>query len=269
MDNHPHQVSLTVGASKLAAVMRGTGRPMLYLHAENGPDGAAPVLDLLAHDTRLIAPDHPGYGNSPVDAGITGIDDIAFLYLDLLNQLDLRQVTVVGVGLGGWIAAQMAVCDTSRIGCLVLADAVGIKRSDRTTRDIVDIYALTDAELAPLAWADPALGLPDLTTWPEHQLLSRARARETTARYGWSPYLHDRKLYRRLARINCPTKVLWGEADRIVTPDYGRAYAAAIPGASFALITGAGHFPQLEQPAAFAAAVASFVDASAESAVHA
>ena len=253
-----HGTVLNVAGIELHIEQRGIGRPVLYLLAENGPDDGAGVLDLLAGQARLIAPAHPGFGTSPLHAALTGVDDLAFLYLRLLEQLDLTDVLVVGVSFGAWIAAEMAVWNTSRMSGLVLADAVGIKISDRTTRDIVDIYAHTPQELAPLAWADPALGLPDTSQLPENVLVNMARARESTARYGWSPYLHNPKLLRRLGRIDRPSLVLWGAQDRIVTPDYGRAFAAAIPGARFELIEGAGHYPQLEQPAAFAAAVRDF-----------
>ena len=250
---------LDIAGLFLEADQRGAGRPLLYLHGETGPDRDAPVLALLARNGRLIAPSHPGFGNSPIDEALTGIDDLAFLYLDLLDRLDLTDVALVGVGLGGWIAAQMAVVGSPRLARLVLANALGIKVSGRETRDIVDIFALTEKELAPLAWADPARGLPDTTQLPEQTLLDMARARESAARYGWTPYMHDPKLRRRLARIKIPALVLWGEEDRIVQPAYGEAYAAAIPGARFETIAGAGHYPQLEQPDDFARRIAGFL----------
>ena len=237
---------------KIEMTVRGAGKPLVFLHAENGPDIHAPVLDLLAGSARVYAPSHPGYGRSDLDVSLTGIDDLALFYADMLRQLDLRDVTLVGVGLGGWIAAEMAVHDTARLGRLVLADAVGIKLSDRTTRDIADMFAHTDKSFAELAWADPKLGLPDTTKLPDEVLVGMARARESTSRYAWSPYMHDPKLRRRLRRIDIPTTVLWGAADRVVTPAYGRAYAAEIPGAAFKLIEAAGHYPHLEQPALFA-----------------
>jgi pimeloyl-ACP methyl ester carboxylesterase len=87
-----------------------------------------------------------------------------------------------------------------------------------------------------------------------------ARSRESTGRYAWSPYMHNPKLKGRLHRINVPTLVLWGAADRVVKPEYGRAYAGAIPIARFATIEGAGHFPHLEQPVAFAREVTNFIE---------
>lgn len=54
--------------------------------------------------------------------------------------------------------------------------------------------------------------------------------------------------------------VVWGEADRIADPDYGRAYASAIPGADYELLTEAGHLPQIETPQKLIDTVWAFVD---------
>ena len=87
-----------------------------------------------------------------------------------------------------------------------------------------------------------------------------ARSREATARYAWSPFLHNPKLKSRLHRINIPTLVLFGEADRITREGYCSAYAECIPGARFKPMKGAGHFPHKETPEAFAQAVVAFVE---------
>jgi pimeloyl-ACP methyl ester carboxylesterase len=74
--------------------------------------------------------------------------------------------------------------------------------------------------------------------------------------------MHNPKLKGRLHRVRIPTLVLWGTADRVTTMEYGKSYAAAIPGAKFETIDGAGHFPHLEQPQAFAQAVLAFVESN-------
>jgi pimeloyl-ACP methyl ester carboxylesterase len=71
--------------------------------------------------------------------------------------------------------------------------------------------------------------------------------------------MYNPKLRGWLGRISVPTLVLWGESDGLVTPAYGRAYAAEIPGARFETIPGAGHYPHVEQPETFAARVVDFV----------
>ena len=208
----------------------------------------------------MLAPSHPGFGASEQPRAFDTIDDLAYFYLDLLDQLDLTDTIVVGVSLGAWIAAEIAVKSTHRLSHLVLANAVGIKVGARETRDIADIFAITEKKFNELAYFDPKLAARDYAAMPEADVGVVARNREATARYGWSPYLHDPKLKGRLHRIRIPTLVLWGAADRILSEAYGRAYCAAIPGARFEPIERAGHFPHVEQPDEFARRIFAFVE---------
>ena len=252
--------SLVVDGIRIETIERGSGRPLLFLHPGIGIRRNDPVLDFLAARARVIAPSHPGFGASEQPPGFNSIDDLAYFYLDLLDQLDLANTIVAGVSLGGWIAAEMAVKSCQRISHLVLANPLGIKVGDRETRDIADIFALTEDQLAELAYFDPSLGKPDYKAMPQAEVLDVARNREATARYGWSPYMHDPKLKQRLHRIRIPTLLMWGTADRLVAEPYGRAYCAAIPGARFEPIERAGHFPHLEQSDEFARRIFAFVD---------
>jgi pimeloyl-ACP methyl ester carboxylesterase len=250
--------AITVNGIKVEAIEKGRGRPLLFLHPGIGLDRNAPVIDKLAEHARVIAPSHPGFGNSEQPKAFTTIDDLAYFYLDLIDQLDLKDTIVVGVSLGGWIAAEIAIKSTARLSHLVLTNAVGIKVGTRDTRDIVDIFAITEPELNKLAYFDPKLAERDYKAMAEDDVRIVARNREASARYGWSPYMHDPKLKSRLHRIRIPTLFLWGAADHILTEDYGRAYCAAIPGARFETIARAGHYPHIEQPDAFARAVSAF-----------
>jgi pimeloyl-ACP methyl ester carboxylesterase len=255
--------SIVVNGVTLEAIERGQGRPILFLHPGIGIEPDAPVLAELARGGRLIAPTHPGFGGSQLPKGMSTVDDLAYFYLDLLDQLDLRDALMVGVGLGAWIAAEIAVKDCARLSQLVMANAIGIKVGDRETRDIADIWALMPAEFDELAYFDPANGKRDYKNLPEAASLAAARNREAAARFCWSPYMHNPKLKSRLHRIRVPTLFLWGAADRILSEKYGRAYCAAIPGARFEIVERAGHFPHLEQPQEFARRALAFADASA------
>jgi len=248
---------------RIEMIDRGTGRPLLFLHPGIGIDPEDAVLGHLGKaGMRLLAPSHPGFGTSDLPPSFTTIDDLAYFYLDMLDALDLRDTVVVGVSLGAWIAAEIAVKSTARIAKLVLADAVGIRVSDDpAVSDIADIFAMPEKDFIALAYHDPAKGTRD-PSWPDEKLVAIARNLESTARFAWSPYLHDPKLKGRLHRIDVPTLLLWGLQDRIVTADYGRAYAAEISGAKFALIDQAGHFPHIEQPEEFARQVLSSVTAN-------
>ena len=253
---------ITVNGIRVEVIERGRGRPLLFLHPGIGLDGAAPALDRLAERARVIAPSHPGFGASEQPRAFDTIDDLAYFYLDLMDQLELTDTIVVGVSLGAWIAAEIAVKSTQRLSHLVLANPLGIKVGDRETRDIADIFALTDSEFNALAYFEPRRGARDYAAMPEAEVRTAARNREATVRYGWSPYMHDPKLRSRLHRIRIPTLLLWGAADRILSEAYGRAYCAAIPGARFELIARAGHFPHIEAPDEFARRIFAFTQGS-------
>lgn len=250
--------SLSVNGVRVDLIERGAGRPLLFLHPGIGIEPTTPVLDRLAEKARVLAPSHPGFGTSELPKGLTTVDDLAYFYLDLMDQLDLRDVLVVGSSFGGWIAAAMAIKNTSRMSHLVLANSVGIKVGDRETRDIADIFTLADERLHELTYYDPEVAKRDYKALPEAVSLAAARNRESLARFAWAPYMHDPKLKRRLHRIRIPTLVLWGSHDRLLGEPYGHAFAAAIPGARFEAIDKAGHYPHIEQPDEFARRVTAF-----------
>jgi len=247
-----------IAGVRIDLVRRGQGRPLLFLHPAIGLKPTDPVLDELARNFALLAPSHPGFGRSELPRHITTVDDLSYFYLDLIEALDLRDVTLVGVSFGGWIAAGIAIKSTERISRLVLADAVGIKVGDREHRDIVDIFTTRQSEVDRLAYHDPSVGAVDHTTISDEDAATLFRNREATALFAWSPYMYDPKLASRLHRIRVPTLVLWGASDRIAPPDYGRAYSRLIAGSRFELIDEAGHYPHLERPDAFARRIAAF-----------
>jgi pimeloyl-ACP methyl ester carboxylesterase len=262
--------SLVVAGVKIELIERGRGRPILFLHPNIGIEPSAPVLDALAKGGRVIAPTHPGFGASQLPKGMNSIDDLSYFYLDLMQQLDLRDVLLVGVGIGGWLACEIAVKTTERIDRLVLCNPLGIKVGDRETRDIFDIWSITQPEVDALAYFDPSIAKRDYNALPEAAVLAAARNREATARVAWSPYMHNPKLLARLRRVDVPVLILWGTADRIVlNPGYGRAYAAAIPGARLETIERAGHYPHIEQPDEFARRALAFAEPRQPAKAHA
>lgn len=248
-----------IAGVRLELIERGSGRPLLLLHPAIGIKATDAVIDRLARSFRVLAPSHPGFGRSELPRGMTTVDDLAYFYLDLLDALDLRDAVVAGISFGGWIAAEIAVKSTERIAQLVLADAVGIKLGDREHRDIADVFTLKQSDVDRLAYHDPAVAAVDHATISDEDALIMFRNREATALFAWSPYMYDPKLAGRLHRIRVPTLVLWGASDRIVAPDYGRAYAGLIPGAQFELIEQAGHYPHRERPDLFAQRIVDFV----------
>jgi pimeloyl-ACP methyl ester carboxylesterase len=225
-------------------------RTALVLHGGGGPATVANLVAHLAPAYDVVAPVHPGWEGTEAVPGDT-VRELAARYL-----ADLRPGSlVVGSSVGGWIAAEMAVQDAERvIGRLVLIDTVGVQVPDEP---IVDFFALDARGVAEHAWADPERGFVDPTTLTPERAATLQRNGIALRAYAADPYMHDPDLD--LACVAAPTLVLWGSADRIVTPAYGRAVAARIPGASFVVVDDAGHLPHLENPAATFTALDDFL----------
>ena len=227
----------------------GSGDPLLLLHGASGFRASDPYVAALAERHRVIAPSHPGYGATPRPEWLDTVTDRAHFHLELLEQRDLRDVTIVGLSLGGWIAAEMAAWRSERIARLVLIDPVGIRVGGPTDRDIVDIFAISAEERARRVFHDPAYAGPPPAELPSEELVRRLRAEETTALYAWEPYMCNPKLRRRLRAVRVPALVVWGEHDGIAPVGYGHAYAESFPDARFEVVAAAGHSPHVEQPA--------------------
>jgi len=256
--------TMSLAGTTLELMERGHGRPLLFLHPGEGLAPEKPWLELLSRRYRVVAPWHPGYGNSPLIDGSGSVDDRAYLYLDLAAEVKLENAVLVGACLGGWIAAEMMVRSTAGFSHLVLAAPLGIKLRGRDERDIADMHAVARAEYLRLAWADPARGEVDFTALLDSELAAIVRGREAFTLYGWKPYMHNPGLKRWLHRIDRPTLLLWGEADGIVTPAYGEGWRREIPGSTIELIPGAGHFPHWEQPEAFVSRLAAFAETGSD-----
>jgi pimeloyl-ACP methyl ester carboxylesterase len=237
----------------------GAGPTLLYLHGA-GTYGWMPVHDLLARRRRVILPVHPGFGASEGLDAIESIEDLVFHTLDVLDALDLARVDVVGLSLGGWLAAELAVRHPARVGRLVLVDAAGV-RVPGVTRG--DPFMLPPARVRELMFHDPAAPIartliPDAP--PPERLEAVLRGREAAARLLWNPAQQYRKLTGRLWRIGAPTLVVWGREDRLLPLAHGEAYARGIPGARLHVLDACGHLPPFEHPERFADTALDFLD---------
>jgi len=249
---------IEINGISVETVIAGTGPPLLFLHGGDYVAQNRALLDRLAQRFRVVAPRHPGFGTTPRPAWCRTIHDIAYLYLDLLDRLDLREATLVGSSFGGWVALEMAVRSTARLGHLVLIDSLGLKFGGREERDIADVYALPADEVLRRTFTDPGRFVPDYAALDDAELQAIAHDREATALYGWKPYMHNPALAHWLHRVAVPSLVLWGDKDGIVASSYGETLAGALPNARFERIAGAAHYPQIEQPEAVADLVARF-----------
>jgi pimeloyl-ACP methyl ester carboxylesterase len=238
---------VSINGANIELVRRGKGRPILFLHPHIGLHGSEALIARLAEHAEVLVPSHPGYGHSELPKGMSTVDDMSYLYLDLLEQLELRDVVIVGASFGGWLAAEIATKTTERISRLVLLGAVGVKLGPRDQSDIVDIFATPRSRWVELTFRDQNFWHRDYEALSEDELTVIARNREATALFAWNPYMYNPKLKARLHRIRVPALFLWGDADRFAPAEYGKAYCAAIPGARFELVSEAGHFPHIEQ----------------------
>lgn len=250
---------MNVHGIELEVVRRGAGHPLVLLHGFQQIDPSARFFDLLSRRMEVIAPSHPGFGNSPRPKDFESVYDVVNLYAALLDALPYDKVALMGLSFGGWLAAELAVRSCHNIDRLILVDPVGIKVSDRETPDITDVFNTHPEEVKRRTWCDPA-NAPDFNAMSDEALITRHRNWESLSLYAWHPYMHNPRLAYWLPRISVPTQVIWGASDEIVRPRYGAAFAGLIPGAAFVVIDQAGHQPEIEKPDIFVDHVAAFLN---------
>jgi pimeloyl-ACP methyl ester carboxylesterase len=248
------------GRVVLTVEEQGEGRPVLLLHGGGGPLSVAPFAELLADraSVRVITPVHPGFGGTERPDGLKTIGQLAELYVGLLEQMDLSDVTVVGNSIGGWIAAEMALVGSNpRLASVVLVDAVGIEVPGHP---VADFFSLTMPEVFERSYYEPAKFAIDPSKLPPAAQQAMLGNRQALAVYSGDTAMMDPGLRQRLDGVTVPCLVVWGESDRIGDPVYGRAFADAIPGAEFELLSETGHMPQLETPEKLLTTITSFTD---------
>ncbi len=252
-----YQVRTSSGEIPVTVTQRGQGHPVLLLHGGAGLDSVAGFAALLAgrYPVQVLTPVHPGFGGTPRPAGLDSARKLGELYRDLLGQLSLTGVTVVGSSVGGWIAAELALAAPDRVSQLVLLDAAGLDSADHP---VADYFAMTLDQVFDISYAHPDRYRIDVTKLTDEQRGIAAGNRAALEVYGGRS-MADPGLAARLAGLTVPTLVIWGEADRMVTPAYGQEYAAAIPGSTFRVLPDAGHLPQIEAPEAVLSMLTGFI----------
>jgi len=253
--------TLSVAGADIELFEGGDGAPVLFLHSGQGLAPNDPFLALLARERRVIAPSHPGFGKSTLPDWVDSVDDIAHIYLELMDRLGLGRVDLIGCSIGGWIAAEIATKVPERITRLIMIGPVGVKIGTPDKLDIPDVFAMPQDKFAKLIFHDPAKFRPDLAKMPEEAIATMARNRETLALLAWEPYMHNPKLKHRLHRATAPALFVRGESDGLVSAEYLKGYAALLPNVRVETIAQAGHAPQLEQPQALLAKTLAFLNA--------
>lgn len=260
---------LDVRGTAVELFTAGSGAPLLYLHGMDGIEGAAPLLRELAKSFTVYAPSHPGFGASALPKGMNRADDLGYFYIDLLDALGLDRPAVAASSFGGWVALELLTKEPARASSLVLAAPLGLRTANRREQYVADIFTMSRQDLAKRLQASEPSEASNIFKMPEDRLRRTMRGDEALSLYGWTPYMHNPKLALRLHRINCPTLVLWGSVDALVTPAYRDAFAAALPQTAHEEVAGAGHLIHADQPAALAARIATHAAASAAAPVAA
>lgn len=250
-----------IGPVPVTVTQHGDGRPFLLLHGGAGVQSVAGFADLLGtrEPARVLVPTHPGFGGIPRPQGLDSIRALARLYAGMLDDLGLSGVTIIGNSIGGWIAAEIALLASPRVSGVVLIGAAGLQIADHP---IADFFSLTMDQVTELSYYHPDAFRLDLDHMPDQQKAMMAANRAALEAYAGRA-MADPGLLGRLPGITIPVLAIWGEADRIIPAEHGRAFAASIPGARFLLLPQAGHLPQLETPDPLLAAVWDFAETTA------
>ena len=227
----------------------GSGDPLLFLHGASGAPAIMPFMEKLAARFDVIVPEHPGYGLSDEPEWLENIHDVAYFYLDFLRALDLKNLTLVGNSMGGWIAMEIAVRDSSRIKSLVLVSPAGIAAPGAQP---ADIFLMAPEELVRNLFFDQRLAEARLAE-PEtpESIDIGLKNRHTTARLAWEPRLHDPYLPKWLHRIDVPVKIVWGREDRILPVKIADELKRLMPEAQVHILDKVGHLPHAETPDLF------------------
>ena len=254
-----HAETIRVAGVGVEVRTSGTGAPLLLLPHDVGQT-VDRFHDLLAQRFTVYAPSHPGYDGSERPEWMRSVRDAAAVYQWLLGELGAADVSLVGLGFGGWIAAEMATMAPRGFRRLVLVGAMGLKPA---TGQILDQALVSYIDYARAGFHDPAaferaFGAEPPTPRLEQWDLNR----EMSFRIAWKPYMYSPTLPHLLGGVRAPSLVVWGRHDRVVPLECGEQYARALPGARWAVVEGAGHFVELEQPDALARLVIDFATGS-------
>ena len=253
-------VSYTEGELALATgivkyLEQGSGPPVVVLHHSWGSPGWLPFHERLADKHRVVVPDMPGWGGSERPAWARDPRDIAIMVTRLLVRLELHDVKLVGLGFGGYVAAELATMNPSRLARLVLVGAAGLQPE---TGEIMDQMMLSHRKYIEESFRDAETYTDYVGEEPPDDIRQLwDLSREMTARVTWKPYMFNRRLEPLLGDLDVPTLIVWGGKDKVVPFECAKQFDAAIPNARIEVVDGAGHVVELEEPDQLAALVGS------------
>jgi pimeloyl-ACP methyl ester carboxylesterase len=234
----------------------GSGTPpFVVLHHSTGPLWT-PFYDALAAHRAVVAPDLSGYGRSQRPDAARSPRDLAILWLRALDELEPDPVHIVGLGLGGWIAAEIATMAPRRLASMTLVGAAGVKPRNGFIHDPM-MSSWTD--YARLGFHDESRFEKVIGSEPSDDLITLwDHSREMTARVTWKPWMWSVQLPSLLRGVATPSLVVWGRHDQIVPMDCGEQYCELLADARLEIVEDAGHTVDLEQPELLARLIAEF-----------
>ncbi|NQV20032.1 MAG: alpha/beta hydrolase [Rhodospirillales bacterium] len=235
---------------------KGAGEPVLFLHGHNYTRMWLPLYERLSQSVDLIAPEHPGFGETPGPAWLRNFDDLVLHYDEFRERLGLDQVHVVGYDVGGWLAAEIASFYPRRIKSLTLITPMGLRLPDHP---LIDVFKFPAEELLDREFNDKFV-MDDVVQDPNNfeEAVFRYGEMSTFGTLVWSPR-YNLGLERRLQRLTCPSLVIQAENDRIIPNEMADRYAEVLPNSSLTQIPGTGHAICIERANETADAIIKFV----------
>ena len=250
---------MTVDGCQIRLRRGGNGPPLLYLHGANGVASIQPFMEMLAGKYDVLVPEHPGFGLSDEPQWLDNIQDLAYFYLDLLDQLELPKVRVVGSSIGGWLAMEMAIREPARFEAMVLIGSAGIRIAEARPGDI---FLWSPETAARNTFFEPKLVASALAHPPD--LETGLKNKHTVAKLAWEPRLHDPMLAKWLHRLKMPVQLAWGEQDKVMPIAHAHALHKLLPNSQLKTFANCGHLPQTEQPEQFVQGALEFLEGAAK-----
>lgn len=247
----------TVAGLPIAYRRQGQGEAVVLLHGAGFTRMWIPLYQMLAEKTDFIAPEQPGFGETPLPKWFRNFDDLTQLYDQLFDQLGLDRIHLIGFSMGGWAAAEFASFYPRRLKSLALITPVGLRLPDNPG---VDIFQLSPPELFDRLFMDKAVMMEFLPNGEDFEEGIHLYAEfAAAARLMWAPR-YNLALERRLQRLRCPTLVVGAQEDRLVPNQMSDRYADVLPNSRLVRIPGTGHEPCLERPRLLADALLGLIE---------
>ncbi|MSO91157.1 MAG: alpha/beta hydrolase [Acetobacteraceae bacterium] len=249
--------SATVAGVRLNYSRAGKGAPVVVLHHDIGSVDRLPFYDALTATNDTVVIHLPGYGKSERPDWMRHPRDIAAMVQWLLDDLNIKNTSVVGLGFGGWIAAEMASQGPSNFSKLVLVGAMGVKPPQG---DIMDQALVNYIEYARAGFHTDAAFKSVYGDVSIDQLEIFDLCREMSFRIAWKPYMYSQTLPHLLGGVRASALVVVGEHDKIVPHSAAGVYVQALRSARREVVAGSGHCVDMEKPAELAGLVTKFIN---------